>query len=277
MPTPVLVKYPGMAAAWMLAMVCLQAGAAAQGCGDPQARSAAGAVAIDGDTFRTADGQEWRLAGVLAPKRSDGARAASAVGSADRPRFSPADAARQALDGLVKGQSLWLKPIGDGADRYGRRLTTVRDAVCGDMAAHLLAAGHLRVYPAMSTRPLMPALYAAEARARREGRGLWADARYRVLAGAQLAGRFDGFVVVEDRVSSISVMRAVTVMLFGPEQRRDFGVTIEPKVRKLMRATKIDPANLVGRQVRVRGWLRNRLGAPDIELAVPEQLEVVEP
>jgi hypothetical protein len=29
--------------------------------------------------------------------------------------------------------------------------------------------------------------------------------------------------------------------------------------------------------VRVRGWLRNRLGAPAIDLAVPEQLEVIEP
>jgi len=66
------------------------------------------------------------------------------------------------------------------------------------------------------------------------------------------------------------------VLVFGDDRRRDFGVTIAPRVRKLLKAAQRDPTGLVGRQVRVRGWLRNRGGAPVIELGVPEQLEAVE-
>jgi endonuclease YncB( thermonuclease family) len=290
MPTPVLVKSWGTAAAFVAAMVCLQAPAAAQGCGDERARSAVGAAALDGDTFRTADGQEWRLAGVLAPKRSDGARAAprlppggDTAGTGDDTagtapgRGSPADAPRAALDRLVRRQALWLTPADDAADRYGRRLAVVRDAACGAVAERLLAAGHLRVYPAAATRSLAAALYTAEAQAMGARRGLWADSRYRVLSAAQVRGRFDSFAVVADRVLSVRAMRALTVVSFGPDAGRDFGMTIEPRVRKLLRAAGTDPASLVGRRVRVRGWLRNRLGAPAIDLAVPEQLEVIEP
>jgi endonuclease YncB( thermonuclease family) len=279
MPTPVLVKSWGTAAAFIVASIGLQAPAAAQGCGNARAESAVGAAAIDGDTFRTADGREWRLAGVLAPKRSDGARAARRNDDAGAPpaRGSPADAARAALDGLIRRQSLWLTPADDAADRYGRHLAVVRDAACGAVAGRLLAAGHLRVYPTAATRSLAAMLYAAEAQAMRERRGLWADSRYRVLSAAQLRGRFDSFAVVADRVLSVRAMRAVTVVSFGPDAGRDFGMTIEPRVRKLLRGAGIDPATLVGRQVRVRGWLRNRLGAPAIDLAVPEQLEVIEP
>lgn len=278
----VLVKYSGTAVACVLAMLCLQARAAAEGCGDGDTSSVIGAVAIDGDTFRSVDGREWRLAGVLAPKRSDGARAGPAAdgdagGRSGRSRGSPADAARNALDVLVVRKGLWLTPVGDVADRYGRHLVVARDAACNTLAEGLLAAGHVRVYPTPAARSLAAALYAAESRARRERRGLWADARYRVLSASQVGGRFDSFAVIEDRALSVQATRGETVVLFGPERRRDFGVTIKPAVRKLMRAAGVDPAHLVGRQVRVRGWLHNRLGAPAIELAVPEQLEVIAP
>ncbi len=268
-----------------LVALALHAGVAvpavAQGCGDARATSVVGLDAVDGDTFRTIDGHEWRLAGVMAPKRSDGARAprsADEPGDRDsgRPRGSPADAARAALDALVARQTLWLAEVSETADRYERRLAVARDATCGSLAGRLLAAGHLRVYPTFATRALAPDLHEAEAGARTVSRGLWADVRYRVLPAAEVGGRFDSYVVVEDRPVSAHDTRAGTVLVFGPEMRRDFGVTIAPKVRKLMRAAGRDPASLVGRQVRVRGWLRNRGGAPVIELAVPEQLEVVE-
>lgn len=255
--------------------------AAAEDCGDAGARAAIGARVIDGDTFVTEDGGEWRLAGVLAPKRGDGARAPAgapddADGNADRPRGSPADAAHGALAAMVVRQPLWLTPVGDTVDRYGRRLAVARDAACRSMAERLLAAGHVRVYPTVVTRMLAPALYAAEASARVPARGVWADGRYRVLRSSDIGALSDAYVVVEDRPVSVITARGGTTLVFGPDPQRDFGVTIAPKVRTLMKTAGSEPAVLVGRQVRVRGWLRRRGGAPVIDLMVAEQLEVVE-
>src|SRR5262245_1172525 len=117
----------------LIALALSAAPAAAQGCGDARAQSVVGLDAIDGDTFRTVDGREWRLAGVTAPKRSDGARTprqADETPARDvgRPRGSPADAARVALDTLVARQTLWLAEVSDTADRYERRLAVARDA-----------------------------------------------------------------------------------------------------------------------------------------------------
>lgn len=268
----------------MLVALSLHIGqtAAADGCKDASATSSVGVRAVDGDTFQTEDGQEWRLAGVLAPKRGDGARAPAGIhDDADRgttrPRGSPADAAQIALETLVMRQPLWLTPVGATVDRYGRRLAIARDATCRPLAERLLAAGHVRVYPTVVTRTLAPSLYAAEVTARAAAHGLWADVRYRLLRSSEIGTRYDSYVVVEDRPVSVITSRGGTTLMFGQDQRRDFGVTIAPKVRKLMTTAGFEPAVLVGRQVRVRGWLRNRGGAPVIELVVPEQLEVVEP
>jgi endonuclease YncB( thermonuclease family) len=289
LPTPTATRRRaprGRAGAALLMALALQAGAgaaAAGGCGDAPAVSVAGLSAIDGDTFRTVDGQQWRLAGVMAPKRGDGARPSPLAGDAparsgNRPRSSPADAARIALDTLIAHQPLWLEPVGNTVDRYERRLAVARDAAgCGSLAERLLAAGHARVYPTFATRALAPALYIVETAARAEQRGLWADARYRVLAAREVGARFDSYVVVEGRPVEATRQRDGTLVLFGRDRRRDFGVTIAARLRKLMQAAGLDPGSLVGRHVRVRGWLRNRMGAPGIELAVPEQLEVIAP
>lgn len=240
-----------------------------------------GQDALDGDTLRTADGGEWRLAGVLAPKRSDGARRmrwdAPPDDRAGVPHGSPADAARGALAVLISDRPLWMTVLEGTPDRYQRRLAVVRDATCRPLAEQLLAAGHARVYPTFATRALAAALYDAEAPARRALRGLWADARYRVLEPAETAGRADSYVVVEGRPVAAADTRSGTVLLFGADRRRDFAVVVPAGVRRLMQGAGSAPQTLVGRQVRVRGWLRYRAGAPVIELAVPEQLEVAEP
>ncbi len=277
------VKCPTLVALFMFAALGLPTGpAAADGCDEAGAVAGTGVRAIDGDTFVTADGQEWRLAGVLAPKRGDGARTPARLRDDARrgdpgPRGSPADAASAALEAIVARQPLWLTPVGDTVDRYGRRLVVVRDADCRSVAERLLAAGHARVYPTVVTRTLAPSLYAAEAAARAAVRGLWADSRYRPLRSSDIGTLYDTYVVVEDRPIAVVATRGSTTLVFGQDQRRDFGVTIAAKVRKLMTTAGREPAVLVGRQVRVRGWLRQRGGMPVIDLVVLEQLEVVEP
>jgi hypothetical protein len=123
----------------------------------------------------------------------------------------------------------------------------------------------------------MADLYVAEAAARTAGRGLWSDARYRVLTAAEAGGGLGSYIVVEDRPVAVRTFRSGTILLFGPDRRRDFQIFIGSRVRRLMTAARLDPAALVGTHLRVRGWLGRRFGAPAMELAVPGQIEVVGP
>jgi endonuclease YncB( thermonuclease family) len=279
-----MVKYPRRRLAQALLALFLGVstcpGVAADGCGEPTATSAVGQGALDGDTIRTDDGREWRLAGVLAPKRGDGARLPApgdddSARQAERPRGSPADAAWIALETLILRQTLWLIVMGDTQDRHGRRVANVLDAACQSVAHRLLAAGHVRVYPTTATRGLAAALYRAETVARTAPRGLWVDPRYRLLAPGETAGKVDSYVVVEGQVVAVAAQRSATMVMFGPERGRNFAVAIEPRVRKLLAAAGLELAGWVGRTVRVRGWLRQKGGAPVIDLVVPEQVEVI--
>ncbi|HJQ57109.1 MAG TPA: hypothetical protein VJ890_09400, partial [Vineibacter sp.] len=171
MPTSAVVKYPRRPIAHgLLALCTLLAANAASAAGDCDAADAVslvGQAALDGDTLRTEDGREWRLAGVLAPKRGDGARLPPSRDNQwphppERQPSSPADAARVALKALVQGQSLWLRPLGETADRHGRRIATVFDASCKALAEQLLLAGHVRVYPTPASRQLVVAYYRLE-------------------------------------------------------------------------------------------------------------------
>ncbi|QQS14599.1 MAG: thermonuclease family protein [Rhodospirillales bacterium] len=230
------------------------------------------------------DGQEWRLAGVVAPKRGDGARPPPrAEGtppgpSADddrggrRATASPADAARAALDALVTGRRVWLRATGDSVDRHGRRFAIARTEDCAPLDEALLGAGHLRVYPVAAAAAEIPRLLRAEAAARADARGLWGDPRYALRRPGELARQLDSFVVVEGRVSGVDGGRGRARLAFGD----DFNVTIEARVRRMLTARGIDPAALAGRAVRVRGWLRARDGVAAIDLTTADQLEIAE-
>jgi hypothetical protein len=61
---------------------------------------------------------------------------------------------------------------------------------------------------------------------------------------------------------------------FGPDYKTDFTVTIAPTEMRLFRRAKIDPRELTGRTVRVRGWLGSYNG-PEMELLTPSVLELL--
>lgn len=270
-------------AAWTLLATLLCAPCAASRACAPGGGFVETAIAatLDGDTVRGDDGQEWRLAGVVAPKRGDGARAPPRDDppSLDEGRggrraaTSPADAARAALDALATGRRIWLRAIGDAVDRHGRRFALARTADCAPLDEALLTAGHLRVYPVAAVAGEVPRLLRAEAAARAGTRGLWADPRYAVRRPGELARQLDTYVVVEGTVSGVGGGRGRAWLAFGGE----FNVTIDARVRRMLAAHGRDPAALAGRVVRVRGWLRARDGAAAMELTVPDQLEIVEP
>ena len=61
---------------------------------------------------------------------------------------------------------------------------------------------------------------------------------------------------------------------FGRNWRTDFTVTISPQDMKSFKADGIDPRKYAGKVIRVRGWIE-RLNGPEIEVAVPEAIQVL--
>jgi len=112
-----------------------------------------------------------------------------------------------------------------------------------------------------------------EARAAR--RGLWVASPYVIRSPRSLAHPDLGtFQIIEGKVLNAAVSGGRAYLNFGRNWRTDFTVTISPQDMKSFKADGIDPRKYAGKVIRVRGWIE-RLNGPEIEVAVPEAIEVL--
>lgn len=228
-------------------------------------RSVAAKIAIDGDTLALADGTALRLVGIMAPKVT------SSSGSSLR---TLAEAARTALDELAAGQILELTYSGSPKDRHGRLLAHAHDRQGRWVQGALLAAGFARVMTAPDNRAFSRDMLRLESEARTRGLGLWVDRRFRVLAIDETSRHIDSFQIVEGTVVSLASARDRAYINFGSDWRTDFTIALN---RRTLRAiVHGDADSLIGRRLRVRGWLKS-LNGPMIDATHSEQVEVIEP
>ncbi len=222
------------------------------------------AAVEDGQTLTLADGRQVRLVNILAPLDSE-------PFAAD---------ARKSLAGLALDRQIRWSYAGRRMDRYGRLLAYVYDAAAADGApslqAELVVAGLARVMGQPDTRDGLAALLALEDEARQARRGLWARGAYRVRsAEANLWPFLNSIQIVEGTPLKLEHLRDRTYLNFGADYTTDFTLTIAARDRKLFDAMPWRLEDLIGRRLRIRGWLELR-GGPLIEIAYPEQIEVVE-
>jgi endonuclease YncB( thermonuclease family) len=229
---------------------------------------ASGIVAsvIDGRSFRLADGQEIRLAGIEVPLPAR---------SGEEP--SPAAAAsKAALAALIEGRAVTLKAASRETDRYGRLVAyAFTENAKGPVQHSLLAEGAART--ALPSPACRPDFLAQEAIARAEKRGLWADPLYAVQDAASpgsISGHRGSFAVVEGKVLSVRTSGSTTYINFGRRYIEGFAVTVRKRDERAFNAAGLTPKSLEGKTVRVRGWIEQR-GGPRIEAALPEQVELV--
>ena len=228
------------------------------------AQGAAGRVveAIDGDTLRLDDGRTVRLAAIQAPKPPPNPNAALE---------RLATRAQETLARLAVDQPVTLETGSHPTDRYGRTVALVRDPTGRLLQGELLRAGLARVGDAIDQRAQLPELYAAEAEARTANRGVWALGLFRVRRADALARERDGFQIVEAPVRAVEPRGRALVIALGATQI-ELILHVEPTVLRLFRAAAVAPEALIGRTIRVRGWVTHR-GTPTIEIAYPEQIE----
>jgi endonuclease YncB( thermonuclease family) len=229
------------------------------------------AEAVDAITLRLADGRLLRLAGLRRPLPPIGAEGAAAA-----PFAAWAEQGRSRLSALAAGREMTVHPAVPAVDRYGRQLG---HAVRPDglwLQQALVSAGLAMVMPHREADPaLARALLAAEAAARRAGRGLWAEAALRVRTADDAGAAVSAFRIVEGTVANVAAVRGRVYLNFGEDWREDFTVSIAPGDRDGFEEAGIDPMALEGTQVRVRGWLRDFNG-PLIDAIHPAQIELLE-
>lgn len=182
----------------------------------------------------------------------------------------------------LAGREILYRPLSSRPDRWGRIpalafLATQRQKAPVSIGEALIQAGFARFIPQPGTSPCRSTLLYAEARARSERLGLWADPYYAVLS----AHDRDSFnekaatnIIVEGEVQGISVGPFRTNLYFGPRRGYDFSITILPRNVTLFEAAGLKPSVLNGKKIRVRGLLDLRFG-PQIEVSSPDEVELI--
>lgn len=213
----------------------------------------------DGRTFTLADGRVVRLATIEAPQA----------------------VAPDALAALIGGREITLSPLAPLSDRYGRlnmRAFVLRGGAPQLVEAALVAQGFALTMPRAGDAGCTALLMAAERVARAGKLGLWADPSYSNLQAenpAAVLAAQGRFAVVEGKVLSVRRSGGTVYVNFGRRWSEDMTVTILKRNERKFTAAGIEPEQLKGRKVRVRGFVEER-GGPWIEASLPEQIEIVE-
>lgn len=236
--------------------------AAAPECPAQGIRAVSFAHAVDGGGFVTAEGEEIRLAGILA---------FGAGGETTSPEAEAA--ARDALERALRNRAIALAPAEPSRDRYSRSVAQVFADGTWIQSA-LLRAGEVRAAPDLASAPCANALVAAEAEARSRRLAHWRGA-FRVRTPGELRNSTGSFQIVEGDVVTASITRGRAFINFGPDYRSDFTVTIEPEDMRTFRQARFDIPALAGKRIRVRGWVEFYNG-PEITITTAAAIEVLE-
>lgn len=212
------------------------------------------AAIVDARSIRLDDGREVRLTGI-----------------------EPTAATKQALTSLLIGRDITLRGIEDTPDRYGRQGALIFIGESGTSAqAALLAQGDAIVSAEIADKDCAAAPMAAEAEARRQKKGNWADPS--AIKNAEspddiLAG-MGRFVVVEGKVLSVRQAGAMTYLNFGRNWTRGFAVTISKRTLQAFESAGIALKSLENKRIRVRGWIEGNTG-PRIDVRLVGQVELL--
>lgn len=201
----------------------------------------------------------------------------------DRPRQEPwASLAETRLRELLSLGEARLIYAGRSEDRYGRQIAHVHVDTGHEILwvqSVLVEEGLALVRSYPENRAQTEHLLEIEARARRLGRGAWAQGGSFTIAQPDpngLAQSLDSFQIVEGRVIEATRARSGDIYLnFGTDWRTDFTVKIPEEAVARFDDAALKAEHLGGAHIRVRGWLKNENG-PMIELDHPEALELLD-
>lgn len=213
--------------------------------------------AVSASSFRTSDGREIKLAGVIGP--------------GEEGEFFTNDSvrvARNALASMFSSHHLTIAITGS-PDRY-RRVPAQLFADGAWIQQAMVRQGWLRVSADEQIGACAAPLLAAENQAIAAMAGHWGDGTYRVRTPDQLTNRGGHFETVEGEVSRVRVVKGAGVIEFANASR--FHLDLSSTVVRQFRDTRFDIRRVRGRVIRVRGWIG--LDRPSMEISNPALIEI---
>jgi len=131
-------------------------------------------------------------------------------------------------------------------------------------------------YPSQSHNAVADILYAAEAKARIDKVGFWADDQWKIISADNAnEAELNRFAIVEGTVKKVASRNNVIYLNFGDNWKDDFTVSMSSDLRRTFAKSNINVMQLGGQTIRARGWMRDYNGAY-IEIFDPSQIEVIE-
>ncbi|MGL1922478.1 MAG: thermonuclease family protein [Hyphomicrobiales bacterium] len=229
---------------------------------------------VDGDTVILSSGKQVRMVGTQAPKL-----ALSRKKFIDWPL---ADIAKNELENIALGKDVELKYGGQKIDRHRRILAhlfiTDDDGQKIWLQEYMLQQGLARTYSFKDNRSCIYNLYAAEDQARKANKNIWNQKYYDIIQATDLKKlnkEHGTYQLIEGKLLKFEYRYGQLYFNFGSDYRTDFTINVRKANRLAFAQSKLDFSALVGKTIRIRGWLEQR-GGPMIEATHPEQLEFLD-
>jgi micrococcal nuclease len=211
---------------------------------------------VDGDTLVLADGRHLCFIGIDAMELGHDGGTDQAYAAEARDRLKQLIAAHQ---GRLK-----LEPGPEAYDEHGRTLAYVF-AGDQDLGLELIKEGLAVVVAVPPDLDRLTCYAQAETEARNHHLGIWSDASPLVTDTAHADMTPGAFLIVHGEVSG--VVRSAAGLKLSLDGRLQLWIPGSDLAR-----FPSNPADLKGRQVLVRGWLRQYRGRPELDVHAPAAL-----
>lgn len=229
---------------------------------------------VDGDTVILSSGKQVRMVGTQAPKL-----ALSRKNFIDWPL---ADIAKTELENIALSQQVRLQYGGLKMDRHRRILAHlfIKNADGDDiwLQEYMLQQGLARTYSFKDNRSCITELLDAETSARLTNKNIWAHDYYDIVSATDLktlAQKHGTYQLIEGKLLKFDYKYGQLYFNFGQNYRTDFTINVAKRHRMAFAQSNLDFKDMIGKTIRVRGWLEQR-GGPMIEATHPEQLEFLD-
>lgn len=188
---------------------------------------------------------------------------------------------------LLSGSKITIAATGRTKDRHNRLMGQImvnnEDLVNNEpiwLQEYLLKKGYATAYSLPHNKLCVKELLAIEASARAASVGEWGQGKsFKVLSSNDLKSfrqlKQGSFQIVEGKLLKVARTGKNTYLNFTKNWRTDFTAIIHSNLLKRKDSQWPDLKALVGKKIRVRGWL-DFWNGPMIRLETPEMLEVIE-
>ncbi len=222
---------------------------------------------INGKSFVVSSGDTVRLASIEAPNVPE----ENINEHPGRPGEPLGLEAKEALAALIMGRKIRIDYNPGERDRHNRLFGQVYDEQGRWIQGEMLKNGWAEVYSFDDdAHDVIMKMLKAEREAQKTRRGIWANAYYRIIRQEEAGEFLNRFKIVEGEVKSVNEYHGNIYINFSEHWKGNFAVFISRKKTKAFSLP--DLKSLVGKKVRVRGWI-NYHNAPMIDITHPEQIE----